>query len=105
MKARPLRPGESLELVTTDVFDAPAGFIDQETRDMLDEHKRDVRRYQRTGTMNWEAFFDRRAKLFELNDEVRTVVAMQEVPVRREVDDRMLALAEAREQRDLETGT
>jgi hypothetical protein len=38
----------------------------------------------------------------KLNDEVRTVVAMQEVPIRQEVDRRMLAREEARE---LGTGT
>src|SRR6185437_2216676 len=87
VKARLLQPGESLELVTTDIFDAPYGFIDQGTRRMLDEHRRDIRRFRKTKTMDWDAFFARRGKLFELNDEVRTAVAIQEVPVRREVDD------------------
>jgi energy-coupling factor transporter ATP-binding protein EcfA2 len=101
VETRVLTPGQSLEWVTTEIFQAGTGFVDQQTRDMLDEHKRDIRRFRRTGTMDWDAFFTRRSKLFELNDEVRVAVAMQEVPVRREVDDQMLARAEAREQRDL----
>ncbi len=104
VEARKLEPGQTLEYVTTEIFQARDGFVDQKTRDMLDEHRRDIRRFRKTKSMDWDAFFVRRAKLFELNDEVRTAVAIQEVPVRREVDDQMLARAEAREQRELGTG-
>ena len=64
---------------------------DPGTRDALDAHKRDVRRLQRKNDIDWDAFFLRRAGLMKLNDEVRTVVAMQEVPVREEVDRGLLA--------------
>lgn len=102
IEPRPLERGQSLEWVTTEIFEAMTGFVDPWTRDALDTHKRDVRRLQRTGSMDWEAFFARRAELMKLNDEVRTVVAMQEVPIRLEVDRRMLARDEACE---LGTGT
>ncbi|MFT3774556.1 MAG: AAA family ATPase [Minicystis sp.] len=102
VEARALERGQSLELVTTDIFQAPSGFVDQWTRDALDVHKRDVRRFQRTGSIDWDAFLARRAELMKLNDEVRTVVAMQEVPIRTEIDRRMLAREESRE---LGTGT
>lgn len=102
IEPRPLEPGQSLEWVTTEIFQAEAGFVDQQSRDMLQQHKRDIRRFQRTGAMDWDAFFVRRAELMKLNDEVRTIVAMQEVPVRIEVDDGLLARDAARE---LEAGT
>ena len=97
VEPRELEPGQSLEWVVTEIFDAQAGFVDERTRDLLADHKHDVRRFERTGDIDWEAFFARRAELMTLNDEVRTVVAMQEVPVRLEVDRRMLERAEARE--------
>ena len=97
VEPRELEPGQSLEWVVTEIFDAQAGFVDERTRDLLVDHKRDVRRFERTGDIDWDAFFARRAELMTLNDEVRTVVAMQEVPVRLEVDRRMLERAEARE--------
>lgn len=102
IEARPLEPGQSLEWVTTEIFGAQAGFVDQKSRDMLQQHKREIRRFQRSGSMDWEAFFARRAELMKLNDEVRTIVAMQEVPVRREIDEHMLARDAAPE---LGTGT
>jgi energy-coupling factor transporter ATP-binding protein EcfA2 len=90
-----LEPGQSLEWVVTEIFEAQAGFVDQKTRGRLDAHKRDVRRLQRGGSTDWDAFLARRAELMALNDEVRTVVAMQEVPVRAEVDRRLRAGADA----------
>jgi hypothetical protein len=90
-----LKPGQSLEWVVSEIFEAQTGFVDQKTRDMLDEHKRDVRRLEQRGTIDWSAFLARRAELMALNDEVRTVVAMQEVPIRTEVDRRMRAQADA----------
>jgi energy-coupling factor transporter ATP-binding protein EcfA2 len=98
ISARQLEPGQSLEWVVTEIFQAQSGFVDQKTRDLLADHKRDVRRFERTGNIDWNAFFARRSELMALNDEVRTVVAMQEIPVRPEVDRRMLDRAEAREQ-------
>ena len=102
IQPRVLEPGQSLEWVTSEIFQARAGFVDDKSRSMLDEHKRDVRRIQRGVAMDWDAFFARRAELMKLNDEVRTIVAMQEVPVRVEIDDRMLARDAGRE---LRTGT
>lgn len=97
VEPRPLEPGQSLEWVTTEIFQARSGFVDERSRSMLEEHKREVRRFQRTGTMDWDAFLSRRAELMRLNDEVRTIVAMQEVPVRTEVDRQMLARDTGRE--------
>lgn len=90
-----LEPGQSLEWVVTEIFEARAGFVDQKTRDLLDAHRREVRRVQRNGAIDWEAFLARRAALMELNDEVRAVVAIQEVPVRVEVDRHLRARADA----------
>jgi energy-coupling factor transporter ATP-binding protein EcfA2 len=97
VEARQLEPGNSLEWVITEIFQARTGFIDQGTRDDLEAHDRDVRRFQQKRELDWDAFFERRNRLMRLNDEVRTVVAMQEVRVRLEIDRRMLARAEARE--------
>lgn len=85
VKARPLQPGESLELVTTDVFDAPSGFVDTQTREDIRAHDRDVQTLERKKEISWTAFMARRDRLMALNDEVRTLVAMQEVPVQQEV--------------------
>ena len=89
-----LEPDQSLEWVVTEVFDAQAGFVDRGTLEKLQAHKRDVRALERAGTIEWGAFSARRAELMALNDEVRAVVAMQEVPVRIEVDRRLRALAQ-----------
>ncbi len=89
VEPRALEPGQSLEWVVTEIFQAHAGFVDQATRDQLAEHDRDVRRAQRKAVIDWTAFLARRAKLMQLNDEVRTVVALQEAPLRGEIDRRM----------------
>lgn len=81
-----LEPGQSLEWVVTEIFEAHAGFVDEETRQALEAHKRDIRSFQRKGQMDWSTFLDRRAWLLQLNDEVRTVVYMQEVPIRDAID-------------------
>jgi hypothetical protein len=85
VNARPLQPGESLELVTEDIFDAPSGFVDQQTRDDIRAHDRDTQTLRKKEEIDWDAFMTRRDRLMALNDEVRTVVAMQEVPVKQEV--------------------
>jgi hypothetical protein len=90
-----LEPGQTLEWVTAEIFGAATGFVDRKTRDMLEEHRKDIRRFQRTGKMDWDAFFERRRELMNLNEEVRVAVAMDEVRARKEIDDRMLAQAEA----------
>lgn len=89
VKARALRPGESLELVTEDIFQARYGFVDQPTLDALAAHDRDVRALLRKKEIDWSAFLSRRAELMLLNDEVRTVVAMQEVPVQKDVQAKL----------------
>ena len=89
VKARPLRPGESLELVTEEIFQARYGFVDEPTRDALAAHDRDVRALERKKEIDWSAFLSRRAQLMELNDEVRTVVAMQEVRVQKDVETKL----------------
>jgi hypothetical protein len=94
-----LEPGQSLEWVVTEIFEAQAGFIDQKTRDLLVEHKRDVRRMERNGAIDWDTFLERRAALMALNDEVRAVVAMHEIPIRAEVDRRLRSGAEPSDRR------
>ncbi len=89
VKARPLRPGESLELVTEEIFQARYGFVDQPTRDALAAQDRDVRALERKKEIDWSAFLSRRAQLMELNDEVQTVVAMQEVRVQKDVEAKL----------------
>lgn len=85
VKARPLRPGESLELVTEDVFGAPSGFVDRQTRDDIRAHDKDTQALRRKEEVDWTVFMARRDRLMTLNDEVRTIVAMQEAPVKHEV--------------------
>jgi hypothetical protein len=85
VEARALHPGQSLELVTTELFEAPSGFVDQPTCDDLAAHDRDVQTLQGRKDIDWSAFLARRDRLMKLNDEVRTLVAMQEVPVQKEV--------------------
>jgi energy-coupling factor transporter ATP-binding protein EcfA2 len=89
VKPRPLQPGESLELVTDDVFGAPSGFVDQQTRDDIRAHDRDTQTLRKKQEIDWSTFMTRRDRLMALNDEVRTLVAMQEVPVKQEVLRRM----------------
>jgi len=91
-----LEPGQSLEWVVTEVFEAQAGFVDQRSRELLAAHKREIRHLERGKPIDWDAFLARRAELMALNDEVRTVVAMQEVPVRAEVDRELRARTDAR---------
>ena len=47
VEARALQYGQSLELVTADIFQAPSGFVDQRTQDDLEAHDRDVQALQR----------------------------------------------------------
>jgi hypothetical protein len=98
VKPRPLQPGESLELVTTEIFQAPSGFVDAQTRHDIEAHDRDVQTLRRKRTIDWEAFLARRDRLMRLNEEVWTLVAMQEVPVREEVQRRLRERDEAKGQ-------
>ncbi|MCC6555246.1 MAG: AAA family ATPase [Polyangiaceae bacterium] len=85
VEARRLRPGQSLELVASEIFDAPSEFVDEDTRAKLEAHERDVKALQRQAEINWETFALRRRELMGRNDEVRTAVSMQELPVRQTV--------------------
>jgi len=49
----------------------------------LSRHKADIRLLMRAShPFDWDAFLERRKRLYAMNEEVRAVVAMQEVPVR-----------------------
>jgi hypothetical protein len=85
VESRPLTPGQSLEYVVSEIFEAHAGFVDAGTRRDLADHKEDVRKLRLHREIDWEAFLARRKRLYALNEEVRTVVAMHEVPVRDKV--------------------
>lgn len=94
IEPKKLTPGQSLEWVIEEVFQADTGFIDVFTRDALRAHKDDIARLRRKETLgaeDWRRFLDRRAKLLSLNEEVQAMVAMQEVPVRALVEERALA--------------
>jgi energy-coupling factor transporter ATP-binding protein EcfA2 len=96
IEARRLEPGQSLEWVVEEVFGAQTGFIDPWTRDALRAHRADVnklRRKEDLGGEGWRAFFYRRAKLMHLNEQVQTVVAMQEVPVQSVVEAKAASAA------------
>ncbi len=83
-KIEPVRlaPGQSLEWVVSEIFDAPSGFVDDETRNALDVHERAIRAIRAKQEIDWDVFVKARDFLLGLNDEVRTVVSMREVPVR-----------------------
>lgn len=91
---RRLEPGQSLEWVVEEIFGAETGFIDPWTREALHAHRADIvrlRRKEDLGGEGWRVFLDRRAKLMRLNEQVQTVVAMQEVPVQSIVEARAAA--------------
>jgi energy-coupling factor transporter ATP-binding protein EcfA2 len=83
---RALLPGQSLEWVTHEIFQAQTGFVDPQTVSDLEDHDRDIRRYFRKQTIDWDAFLARRDRLWALNDEVRAAVAMAEVRMRAEIE-------------------
>ena len=97
IESQQLEPGQSLEWVVEEVFGAETGFIDAYTRDALRAHRADIHRMRRKepfGDADWSAFLERRAALMHLNEQVQTVVAMQEVPVQRAIDARLAAAGE-----------
>lgn len=77
-----LEPGQSLEWVVSEIFDAPSGFVDEDTQQALDVHDRGIRALRAKQQLDWDGFTKARDFLQKLNEEVRTVVAMREVPVR-----------------------
>lgn len=89
VKPLPLTPGQSLEWVVEEVFGAETGFLDAFTRGELRAHRADIQKLRRKEGFSEpekQAFLDRRNKLMGLNEDVRSVVAMQEVPVARIIE-------------------
>jgi energy-coupling factor transporter ATP-binding protein EcfA2 len=95
VEPRALEHGQSLEFVTSAIFQAPHGFVDEPTREALEAHDRDVQSIARKAPIDWPAFLARRRWLMSLNEEVSTVVALQEVRVRAEIQQHIRAQAEA----------
>lgn len=92
IEAKSLHPGQSLEWVTEEIFNASTGFIDAGSRDALRAHEADVTRLRRKdafGDDDWRAFEERRSRLFAMSEEIRAMVAMQEVPVRAGIEAAM----------------
>ncbi len=82
IEAVKLEHGQSLEWVVSEIFDAPSGFVDDETRSALDIHERGIRTIRAKQEVDWDGFTKARDFLLSLNEEVCTVVSMREVPVR-----------------------
>ncbi len=92
IEPRKLEPGQSLEWVVEEIFGAETGFIDAFTRGALRDHRADVARLRRKeafGEQDWQAFLTRRADLMRLNEQVQTMVTMQEAPVARAIEARL----------------
>lgn len=84
-----LTPGRSLEWVVGEVFDTPSHIVDEATRDKLQAHLRGVDAVRRNTPIDWPEFLAVRAWLRGLNDEIRAVVAMREVPIRPQISARL----------------
>jgi hypothetical protein len=84
-----LEHGQSLEWVVSEIFNAPSGFVDNETRNALDLHERGIRAIRAKQELDWDGFTKGRDFLLSLNEEVRTVVSMREVPVRALIADKL----------------
>lgn len=85
LRVEPLRPGQSLEWVIEEVFDARTGFIDVISRRDLDDHKADIARLRRKEALtpdDWRRLVERRRRLFSYGDEMASMVGVLEVPVR-----------------------
>ena len=100
IEPRALHPGQSLEWVIEEVFEAATGFIDARSREALRAHEADVARIRRKEALRdveWQAFVERRARLFAMGEEVQTMVAMQEVPVRAVIEEAVGRVERAKE--------
>lgn len=94
-----LGPGHSLTWAVEEIFGVPSPFVDQETIDLLQQHRERVdqlRRGELEG-FDWKAFAELRAPLVTPDGEARTVVALREAPVRRSIDEHLRELASAAE--------
>lgn len=77
-----LEHGQSLEWVVSEIFSAPSGFVDEATVDFLDVHERGINAIRAKKDLDWKKFKEAREFLVGLNEEVRAIVSMREVPVR-----------------------
>lgn len=84
-----LSGGRSLEAVVDEVFDAPSTFIDPKTRGELAAHKQAVEQLRARGSIDWGSFLEHRRTLRGLGEEVWTVAAMREVPVRKQIEEKL----------------
>ncbi|MFO0590835.1 MAG: AAA family ATPase [Polyangiaceae bacterium] len=84
-----LTPGRSLEWVVEEVFDAPAQIVDEATREKLEVHRRGVDALRRSAAVDWSDFLATREWLRGLNDEIRAIVSMREVPVRARIEEKL----------------
>jgi hypothetical protein len=71
------------------VFDTPSSFIDPGTRDALRAHRDMVEALRRKRDIDWPLFIEKRRWLLALNEEVGSLVAMREVPVRGLIEQRL----------------
>lgn len=94
---KPLRHGQSLAYVVEEVFATPSDFIDAETREALAIHREQVDQLRRGESIDWEVFRAKRSFLIGLNEEVATIVAMREVPARKQIAAGLVAHDEAAE--------
>jgi hypothetical protein len=81
--------GQSLSWVIEEIFDVSAMFLDQETQERLRTHDRDVHAIGEAKPLDWSRFLENRRWLMRLNEEVNTIVAMREVPVRRVIQSKL----------------
>lgn len=89
LRVQPLHPGQSLEWVIEEVFEAKTGFIDAVSRRTLDDHKADIARLRRREVLTaeeWRRLIERRRRLFSFGDELASMVAVLEVPVREAIE-------------------
>ncbi len=84
-----ITPGLSLDWVTTEIFSAPIGIIDHETRAQLDQHDQMVRNIGKDKEINWADFFRLRDYLMNLNGEVAAIVAFREAPAHQKIARRL----------------
>lgn len=88
-RAIKLEPGQTLERIVSEVFKSPSLFIDRETQQHLERHEQAIHALRRGHDIDWPAFLADRDWLWQRTEEVRTVAAMREVPVRARVDAKL----------------
>lgn len=93
IEALALEHGRSLEWVVSEIFSAPSDFVDSETIEKLEKHLRFINQLRKNQAIPWNEFLALRAWLLGLNDEVRTVVSMREVPVFEKIQAKLKEMA------------